>query len=1211
MAFLSGGRLTTTHVLCSIIWDRNSSTFACSHPTHISETARLARTNAERNRFMNAFYDHVPVPLDDYLMANLPNPPRSQQPPPRCVTPESETIVDEVPALIPPNVPPSECHVPSNVSPTGTGITPSRGNSGSELMRSRVDLDTYSDGEDSIIPVNQPEYNGWYPDFPPDPTTGQYHRRRHFLVTPTTTADEERRQRHTRFPGSPSITPPVSVSGHICSTSSRSVVSPEMPSIEQSDSDSESSGPEFIESDDMCDQGFSDSDDEDTAASSPSSHPNVRLVVNSVTGRRTEVPRGTNSRTYQTRTCRYVPTGPMSSELVLVDTSLAVPPRPQRIQFPAGQRSAVYPSRTADREPDGDEETPAVVRMLRHTATPRPHKRKRANNDPSLLVRRALRDASEFEDVEWQPGVFYDFSRPSRGDNDSVPSSESSDVFQAVVDNGANSTVITPEVASAIGNSHITRSQSVVQTGKAGADIPVIGTGSIGELDNVVVVPSGQLRESCISIPRLDISGHWTLFGGQRAYLLDESLKIKAVGDLQDDLTYRWDLRDVVNNTSSEPSDPPARLFMGHAVSNEPTLELLHCRLGHRNQRDIREAILSGRITGIPSRTLANVKSGLCSACACSKSTRRSFRRASTNPNHALRPTVPARKKISVVSTDLKGPMSTTGLNGERYFQLFVEKDTKWRTVKYLTAKSDALKNLQQYVNIDLAAEGSTLQKYHSDGAPELCAGGTKEFLAEKGIMLSYSPPYIPQKNSIVERSHRTIWESAHAMLLASCLPLLLWFYAVSYAVIIDRFLPTNTSRGWMSPYQAKYNVVPDVSSFRVFGCIVFAHIDESLRTSMAEKSYQGYFVGFEWPFFDRVLVFVPELNKVITSGNTVFDEITKIERKVPVMLEMSGERHKLDFNYLIGLIYRDNENSCLYVTTSVRVQQGYIVAPRAAIIDGRRGQEEPRPIHAPDVEIMLHDFVRTNGIQRWDYTTNRIMNVCESIQGAPAELASLSRSDQPTGAVADRAAPGRLEPPVWKPADVQLQHNCQQQSLSSNETVSRSRTRGRPKKSYSSLPTNAPDISDSSSRPTRPSAEISNRPTNSSRPQRNATRNITNANSLGNIGHASPRILSLSVPLSSEEETISNQSDVSIGDTESEQDEVDAVIIQQLENSKHVNWCDTPLTKHTLQEHLCDTNPNEVSSQELEEMTVKFAYMSAQDVVDIDENDVYNDHLN
>ena len=76
-----------------------------------------------------------------------------------------------------------------------------------------------------------------------------------------------------------------------------------------------------------------------------------------------------------------------------------------------------------------------------------------------------------------------------------------------------------------------------------------------------------------------------------------------------------------------------------------------------------------------------------------------------------------------------------------------------------------------------------------------------------------------------------------------------------------------------MSPFQAKYGMVPDGHIYKIFGCVAYVHINTQLRDStFAEKAYKGYFVGLKWPLLDRFLVFVPALDKVVESAHAQFD---------------------------------------------------------------------------------------------------------------------------------------------------------------------------------------------------------------------------------------------------------------------------------------------------------------------------------------------------
>ena len=102
---------------------------------------------------------------------------------------------------------------------------------------------------------------------------------------------------------------------------------------------------------------------------------------------------------------------------------------------------------------------------------------------------------------------------------------------------------------------------------------------------------------------------------------------------------------------------------------------------------------------------------------------------------------------------------------------------------------------------------------------------------------------YTPIQNAAVERNHRTTFESAHAMLNEAGLPAIFWVHAAEYATLIYNCLPTNTSSGYMSPFQAKYGLVPDVSHFRKFGCVSYMHIPtRDSRQRIRRQSVQMLF---------------------------------------------------------------------------------------------------------------------------------------------------------------------------------------------------------------------------------------------------------------------------------------------------------------------------------------------------------------------------------
>jgi hypothetical protein len=310
------------------------------------------------------------------------------------------------------------------------------------------------------------------------------------------------------------------------------------------------------------------------------------------------------------------------------------------------------------------------------------------------------------------------------------------------------------------------------------------------------------LAEDILSIPKLDRDGNYVLMGGGQAKVFDRDMNLISTALLENN-AYRFNaddfLREKVRLTNAAPRDD---------------LTLWHRRLGHHSRRRSAHAIKHNLLSGV-SAHFKNSKVGLCSCCVKAKSTRHHFSHSAISAPATVKVLVPRCPTILRVDTDIKGPFSALGRKGEKYFQFFVERESKFKTVMSLTTCDQAVNNVREYFDIHIARKGQKVLEYHSDGAPELISRVILEFLASKGCKLSFTPSHTPELNGLSERSIRTVWESAFALLLASSLPLVFWYHAVTYATIISNCLPTKTIHGYISPMQAKYGITPEVHRFR------------------------------------------------------------------------------------------------------------------------------------------------------------------------------------------------------------------------------------------------------------------------------------------------------------------------------------------------------------------------------------------------------------
>ena len=508
---------------------------------------------------------------------------------------------------------------------------------------------------------------------------------------------------------------------------------------------------------------------------------------------------------------------------------------------------------------------------------------------------------------------------------------------------------------------------STIKTARQGETLSAVGRANAGLLQKTLVLKPKDLNENLISLPRLDNSGHVTVLGNGEG-LVYKDAKITITGGK---LVARAPLNPATNlyqldniQTLMSASQVEDQALLGSAPIKED-IHLWHKRLGHRSKRAIIKYRNMGRIRGISKHVkLTKKDQAICDSCARAKSTRHSFKKrkifqseSSTTKDgqfendtkrskteeliddhsdsedsdsnddslsavQILSESKPLRSTIPKICTDIKGPFSVEGTRGERFYQGFIEEDTKFITAYFSVYKSDALGHTEFHWKNVLQAEGQTATTYQADGAPELISKDIVKLLSSVSTKTMWSPPYTAELNSIIERNHRTVFESGHAMLLESNLPTLFWCEAIRYACIIFNSLPTQTAYGIMSPIEAKYGVVPDVRRFRTFGCVCYIHVPKERRAKgFIEKAYRAYFLGFDVKQ-KAYKAWIIDLNEAVTTAHLAFDEITQIQKQVnATILEYAPESKNVkDFKYLEGLLYRDDEDELLYVSTRVVV---------------------------------------------------------------------------------------------------------------------------------------------------------------------------------------------------------------------------------------------------------------------------------------------------
>ena len=83
---------------------------------------------------------------------------------------------------------------------------------------------------------------------------------------------------------------------------------------------------------------------------------------------------------------------------------------------------------------------------------------------------------------------------------------------------------------------------------------------------------------------------------------------------------------------------------------------------------------------------------------------------------------------------------------------------------------------------------------------------------------------------------NRNLIESARSMIAHADLPNMFWAEAISAAAYVRNRVPTRAIKDGRTPYEFWYGKKPNVSYFKVFGYVAYAHIKDEKRRKLDAK---------------------------------------------------------------------------------------------------------------------------------------------------------------------------------------------------------------------------------------------------------------------------------------------------------------------------------------------------------------------------------------
>lgn len=287
---------------------------------------------------------------------------------------------------------------------------------------------------------------------------------------------------------------------------------------------------------------------------------------------------------------------------------------------------------------------------------------------------------------------------------------------------------------------------------------------------------------------------------------------------------------------------------------------VLHWRLGHRNEADVRRLLKQD--VGLPR---GGLDKSPCDVCQVSKQTHRSFKAPVSNPPKTV---------LELVQSDVMGPVeSAPSRGGARYGVLVVCALSRYKWVEFVKTKAQVTEAVKRLLQTAVAeAGGRRVRRFRADNGREYVTGVLVDFLREQSIVIESTGPYCPAQNGLVERAWRTLVAMVRCLLTGAGLSKALWAEAMATAVYITNRLPSRVLKG-ATPYFVLHGRQARLDHLRVYGCRVFVQVPPSQRHKLDDKAIRGLLVGYDSANRTVYRVLDETTGAVRRAAHVTFDE--------------------------------------------------------------------------------------------------------------------------------------------------------------------------------------------------------------------------------------------------------------------------------------------------------------------------------------------------
>lgn len=219
----------------------------------------------------------------------------------------------------------------------------------------------------------------------------------------------------------------------------------------------------------------------------------------------------------------------------------------------------------------------------------------------------------------------------------------------------------------------------------------------------------------------------------------------------------------------------------------------------------------------------------------------------------------------------MSGILLVTSLGGYLYYAIFVDEFSCKTWIYFLKRKDEVFKWFHFFKALVENQTGKKIKRLRTDNGIEYESNEFNDFCREASIKREIIVPYTPEQNGVAERKNRMIMEATHAMIYDQSLPKFLWGEAANTAAYVQN-RSVHQALDLKAPEEVFTGKKPNVSHFRIFGCLVYFHVPKEKRNKFESSGKKGIFIGYS-ENSKAYRIYVPSQGDVEVIHDVTFDE--------------------------------------------------------------------------------------------------------------------------------------------------------------------------------------------------------------------------------------------------------------------------------------------------------------------------------------------------